>query len=102
SGIAAELALERRRPPPDIALDLHFEKQGHSTGDKREKTAERRNWMLAGAQPGQIAPAALANAERNPADAQGIRIVKDNDLVVSSQSQVALDAGAKLERGGEC
>jgi len=57
--------------------------------------------MLAGAQPRQLPPAAFADPKRTPADAQRVRVMKDDDLVVRSQSQIALDARAKPERGSE-
>ena len=58
--------------------------------------------MLAGAQARQFLPAALANPQRTPANAQRIRVVEDDELVIRGQPQVALDARAKLKRRSEC
>ena len=57
--------------------------------------------MLADPQPADLGEGRLADLQRAGAQAAGIGIVKHQDLVVGGQPQVAFDAGAELQRGGE-
>lgn len=93
--------LQRRRPPPEIAIDLGFKQQRDAAADQREQTFESRNGMFADAQPRQRAPVALANPEWTSAHSERARIVKDDHPIVDGQPEIALDPAAELERGDE-
>jgi hypothetical protein len=58
--------------------------------------------LLADPEARKIAPIALRDPERTPANAHRIGIVKNDDPIVSRQPKVALDPGAELERRCEC
>ena len=58
--------------------------------------------MLAYAEARELGPFVLADPKGTSTDAQRVGVMEDDQLVVSREPQVALDAGAQLERGLEC
>lgn len=99
--ITGELSPQGRNPPPDIGLDLHFEKKRNAPADRREQIFERRDGVLADPKPRELLQRGLADLQRTRAHAPAVRIVEDDDMVVGGEPQVALDSGTHFERGGE-
>ena len=93
---------QRRRPPPDVILDLDLQQERHATIDERKEAFERRHRMLSDAETRQLAPAALPDPHRAGADAHGVGIVEDHNPIVCCQPEIALNARAFFQRGGEC
>ena len=93
SRVAREISAQRRDPPPEIAVDLGLQEQRNATGDQAEQAAKGRDWSVADPQPGQLAVGRSADPQWARAHPPGVGIVEDEQLVIRSQPQVALDPG---------
>ena len=91
---------QRRRPAPDVVVGLDLQQQRHPTADQRRQAVQ----VGIGPSPSLSRPSSTSRdcpIRIRLAPRLGIGVVEDQNFIVRGQAQVALDAGARFERGGE-